>query len=214
MKQTVKSQRSRDIILEAALELFSQQGYRATSMKEISTRAGISTGRVYHHFANKLEIFTTLLERYWERLRDPELELNKLSAQSRFPEDFERIVAAIHQVVHENKPYILLIYIDVIEFHGEHIRRFYADMAKGFRRVFGPGFEDPERKRALNPDADPLFAIMMTFRFFFQYYLVESSFGVADHFGLDEQEVVSKAKELILNGLLKSKKPIGEEAGS
>ena len=213
MKQTEKSQRSREIILEAARDLFSSQGYRATSLKDISSRAGISTGRVYHHFTNKLEIFTTLLERYWERLRDPELELNKLSAEARFPDDFERIVTAIHQVVVENKPYILLIYIDVIEFNGEHIRRFYADMAENFRRVFGPGFADPERAESFNPGADPLFAVMMTFRFFFQYYLVESSFGVADHFGFTEEAVISKAKELILHGLMRPD-PRGQEEAS
>ncbi|MDJ0838875.1 MAG: TetR/AcrR family transcriptional regulator [Acidobacteriota bacterium] len=208
MKQATKSQRSKDSILQAALELFSSQGYKATSMKEIATRAELSIGRVYHHFTNKLEIFTLLLDQYWERLTDPNLKMNQLSARAAFPDDFEPLVDAIEEVVLENKAYIMLIYIDVIEFQGEHIRRFYADMADNFRKVFGPGFEDPQRKRSFNPDADPLFAVMLTFRFFFQYFLVETSFGVDNHFGLDLKEVIAKAKQLLLHGLLKSS---GEE---
>lgn len=206
MKQALKSQHSREIILEAALELFSSQGFKATSMKDISEKAAISTGRVYHHFTNKMEIFTNLLDQYWERLKDPGLKLNQLSVKARFPDDFDQIVAAIEEVVVSNKPYIMLIYIDVIEFSGEHIKRFYADMAENFRRVFGPSFE--ANKHRFRPEADPLFAVMMTFRFFFQYFLVETSFGVADHFGLDKDAVRAKARELLMGGLLRP----GEDA--
>lgn len=85
MKQELKSQRSKELILKAGLELFSKQGYRATSMKEISQQAGISIGRVYHHYKKKLDIFTSLLDLYWNRLEDPELKLNKLSQAARFP---------------------------------------------------------------------------------------------------------------------------------
>ena len=49
MNQAEKSQRSREQILEAALDLFSTQGYRATSVRDIAARAEVSTGNVYHH---------------------------------------------------------------------------------------------------------------------------------------------------------------------
>ena len=42
----------------------------------------------------------------------------------RFPDDLEEMAAAIEQVVADNSAYILLIYIDVIEFKGRHIRTF------------------------------------------------------------------------------------------
>ena len=202
MKQQMKSQRSRQLILDAGLKLFSRQGYRATSMKNIAEVAGISTGRVYHHFANKLQIYTTLIEDYWDKLRDPALKLNQLSAKSRFPEDFQDIVAAIREVVYANRESIMLIYIDVIEFRGEHIQRFYRDMAERFRSVFGERFEALRSEGRLNPNVDPLFAVMLTYRFFFQYFLVETSFGVKDHLGFSAEEVAAKAEDLVLHGLL------------
>jgi len=191
--------------------LFSSQGYRATSMKDISGSAGTSTGRVYHHFQNKLVIFTTLLDRYWERLKDPQLKLNKLSQSTRFPDDFDQLVEAIREVVVENQDYIKLIYIDVIEFKGEHIHRFYANMADNFRRVYGPQFDAPQTRKRFHEKADPLFAVMMTFRFFFQYFLVETSFGVEDHFGYDDGKVMAKMKDLMLYGLLGQNKMNREE---
>lgn len=202
MKQALKSQKSIQLVLDAGLDRFSKQGYRATSMKQIAQQAGISTGRVYHHFDNKLAIFTQLLDQYWEYLADPELTLNRLSQAAQFPDDFTDLANAIREVVAEKKAYINLIYVDVIEFHGEHIQRFYRGMADRFKKTYGPRFQALRDAGRLKPDADPLFAVMMTFRFFFHYFLVETSFGVEDHFGFGTQEVIRKAQQTILHGLL------------
>ena len=50
LTQGEKSERSQGAILQAALRLFSKQGYRGTSIREIALEAGLSTGNVYHHF--------------------------------------------------------------------------------------------------------------------------------------------------------------------
>jgi len=60
----------------AALALFSHQGYRATSMREISEKAGVSTGNVYHHFKDKETIFLELLDVYWRAIEDPDFPIN------------------------------------------------------------------------------------------------------------------------------------------
>ncbi len=203
MKQALKSQRSKQLTLDAGLACFSEAGYRGTSLKDIAHRAGISIGRVYHHFSSKLDIFTTLIDQYWEILSDPELPLNQLAAKAAFPEDIPQLAEAIRAVVTENRAYIMLIYIDVIEFQGEHINRFYKNMATRFRTAYKDRFQQLVAEKRLNPEADPFFAVMMTFRFFFNYYLVETSFGVDNHFGYSGEEVISKAQETILHGLLR-----------
>ena len=70
MQQEERSDRSRAALLEAALALFSSQGYRATSVRDIAERAGMSTGSVYHHFRDKEAIFQTLLDHFWRRHGD------------------------------------------------------------------------------------------------------------------------------------------------
>src|SRR6202034_1233214 len=54
-------------LLDAALELFADQGYGATSIPEICTRAGLTKGAFYSNFANKDALFLALLDRSWER---------------------------------------------------------------------------------------------------------------------------------------------------
>ena len=68
MRQEERSRLSKEQILEAALRLFSRQGYGGTSIRDIADVAGCSTGNVYHQFPDKETIFRLLLERYAEAI--------------------------------------------------------------------------------------------------------------------------------------------------
>jgi len=52
----------RDEIVQAAVTIFSHYGYRRASLEEIAREAGISRSGLYHHFANKEEIFRAMSE--------------------------------------------------------------------------------------------------------------------------------------------------------
>jgi AcrR family transcriptional regulator len=203
-KQQSKSQASKRKILDAALQLFSTKGYNGTSIKDIAQLADISVGRLYHHFPNKLAMFTALLDEYWQILLNPDNKLNQLVNAARFPDDIAELATAIRDIVGERTDYIKLIYVDVLEFRGEHINRFYSRMAEGFRAAYGERFDKLRQQNVLNPEADPLFAVMMTYRFFFHYFLVETAFGVENHFGYSTGAVIDKTCKLVLHGLMQS----------
>lgn len=50
-------------IVDAGTTLFIKRGYSATSMEDITQAAATSKGNLYHHFANKKELFLAVLER-------------------------------------------------------------------------------------------------------------------------------------------------------
>ena len=50
---TTKGERTRQRILAAALELFREQGYEATTMRLVAERAGVALGNAYYYFASK-----------------------------------------------------------------------------------------------------------------------------------------------------------------
>ncbi len=68
MNQGGSNDTTRDAILAAARALFLSQGYHATSMRTIAKAAGISTGPLYFHFANKGEIFFHICCQAYDRL--------------------------------------------------------------------------------------------------------------------------------------------------
>jgi AcrR family transcriptional regulator len=54
-------------LLDAALDLFAEQGFGATSIPDICARAGLTKGAFYSNFASKDELFLALLDRSWSR---------------------------------------------------------------------------------------------------------------------------------------------------
>jgi AcrR family transcriptional regulator len=64
---TKRRPRTITALLDAALELFAEQGFGATSIPDICARAGLTKGAFYSNFANKEALFLALLDRSWER---------------------------------------------------------------------------------------------------------------------------------------------------
>jgi AcrR family transcriptional regulator len=58
----------RAAILDAALQVFGQYGYRRTSMDDIAREAGIGKGTIYLSFAGKDEVFQALSHMLSERM--------------------------------------------------------------------------------------------------------------------------------------------------
>jgi AcrR family transcriptional regulator len=87
---------TRDNILDAALELFNEQGTAAVSTNHIAAAINISPGNLYYHFRNKEDIINALFERLFAKWdvayqlppeRDPELA------------DLEALIAINYQLI-------------------------------------------------------------------------------------------------------------------
>jgi AcrR family transcriptional regulator len=61
--------RSNDRILQKALELFSERGYDATSVREICEAAGITKPTLYHFYGSKEGVYRAIVEGALERFR-------------------------------------------------------------------------------------------------------------------------------------------------
>jgi AcrR family transcriptional regulator len=60
-----KSARTRTAILDAALALFRDRGYDATTMRAIATEAGVSVGNAYYYFDSKEQ----LIQGFYDRIQ-------------------------------------------------------------------------------------------------------------------------------------------------
>ena len=203
MNQAEKSQRSRERILEAALQLFSSQGYRATSVRDIAAGAGVSTGNVYHHFPDKETIYLTLLDEYWEAIDDPDLPFNRALATGTFPDNLEEVGHASRELVRVYRRHVALIYVDVVEFEGSHIRKFYAEMAERYAKFMATHDGAKALAARRRPGISPASAAMFATRFYINYFAVEILFGVPNHFGKDSETVVRETAEILRHGMLR-----------
>lgn len=71
---------TRERLLEVAAEVFTERGYRATSLERIAERAGFSKGAVYSNFVGKEELVLELLDRHFVHRLD-RLQENLLAAE-------------------------------------------------------------------------------------------------------------------------------------
>ena len=202
MQREERAERSRRSVLDAALHLFSHQGYRATSVRDIAERAGVSTGAVYHHFADKETIFRELLAEYEQVTRTSRFPFMRVLQESpRFPDNIEELGFAARDSVRQFRQYLALIYVDVIEFNGTHIQHFYAGMARRFTELLEELGSTAAIQKSLRANITPTSALLLTSRIFFNYFSMEILFGVKEPFGKETTEVVREIADILRNGI-------------
>ena len=202
MHREEKSERSRRAVLDAALHLFSHQGYRATSVRDIADRAGVSTVNLYHHFPDKEAIFLALINEYLEITDTQRFPfVRALHHTTQFPDNIEELGFAARDSVRQFRDYLALIYVDVIEFGGTHIQKFYGDMAERFTRFFEEQGALDELRARLRPSVSPTDALLLTARLYFNYFSLEILFGVAEPFGKKSEEMVKEIADILRYGI-------------
>lgn len=74
-----------DLILDAAVQIFAENGYANSTISEIASAAQISDGLIYFYFKHgKLELLLSILIRFWENLIK---EINKRTAGIQDPKN-------------------------------------------------------------------------------------------------------------------------------
>lgn len=201
MYRDEKAERSQRQVLDAALTLFSRRGFRATSMRDIATKARVSTGNVYHHFEDKDAIFRTLIDELWEIAESERFPFTRALAGGAFPGQLDRLAYAARDSVVEYRDYLTLIYVDVIEFKGEHIRRFYGELGQRFVQRLAPADADAMRAK-LRSGLSLESALIRTSRILMTWFSVEVIFGVTEPNGGDMKASVQELTDLLRQGIL------------
>jgi AcrR family transcriptional regulator len=61
-RREADAQATRDALVRAARELFTKRGYSGVGTEEIVARAKVTRGALYHHFADKRDLFRAVFE--------------------------------------------------------------------------------------------------------------------------------------------------------
>lgn len=118
-----KGERSRQAIEDAAYELFLEQGYSATSMRQIAERAGIALGGIYNHFKSKDEIFQELIIDQHPYLKI--LPIIQVTPGNSTEEFIRNSAQTVQEELGQNPDFIKLMFIEVVEFNGRHFQKMY-----------------------------------------------------------------------------------------
>ncbi|MBI3164689.1 MAG: TetR/AcrR family transcriptional regulator [Anaerolineales bacterium] len=144
-----KGEVTRLAIEDAAIELFMEHGYHATSMRQIAERAGLALGGIYNHFKSKDEIFEAIVVD-----KHPYKKILPLIQQAEGETLEEFLGSATRIVIHEltSQPYyIKLMLIEIAEFNGVHGAALIKEIAPNILPVFEKIVKTRKELRVTHP---------------------------------------------------------------
>ena len=155
---------TKERILATALDMFSQNGYAGTNIRELTASLGLVKSSMYRHFKCKEEIWNTLLDEmiayYDERFGSPE-------HLPPVPEALEELVAMtvrmVNLTVHDEKIVKTRKLLMIEQFRDDRAR----DLATkhfliGLREMFTPVFQGMMDKGLIRKDDPAMLAFAYT----------------------------------------------------
>jgi AcrR family transcriptional regulator len=108
-------------ILDAAIIVFSKDGFAGASTDLIAEKAGLGKGTLYRYFENKEQLFLSAVDRGLEKLREAMFNLKEIS------NPLEKLEAAIRTYLtfHDNNPALVDMQIHEQSTFGDRIRDKY-----------------------------------------------------------------------------------------
>ncbi len=197
MNKTVetKGSRTHQTIVDAAYHLMIEQGYAATSMRQIAEKSGLALGGIYNHFASKEEVFRAIIQE-----RHPFYQIVPLlnTVEGKTVEEF--VHNAAHTLITElghHPDFLNLMLVEIVEFKGEHVPLVFDKM---FPMLM------PVAQRIASLDGNlrqiPAPILMRAFLgMFFSYYITEILLGSAMPKDM-QSNALDHFVDIFLNGIL------------
>ena len=118
LKDRIKNP-TQDRILEAAVQLFSRQGFTGSSTHEIARLAGVSEVTVFRHFPRKKDLFWAATESRLRRLRISRELRSRLESDENPRTALPGIVELLVEIMYQHPETVRLLYLSLFELdHG------------------------------------------------------------------------------------------------
>jgi AcrR family transcriptional regulator len=188
-------------LLEAALAVFSQRGFRNTRLDDVAEAAGVTKGAIYHYFDTKEELLLNVIEHYHLLAfgRAEEVLANRdLSASERI----EQVVKKIFQPTEERKRLLLALLIRGIahEVPRVHDRWLRDGPARLWKLVAGL-VEEGKRSGEFRADADADVAARVLISGLILQRLWNEDADGAPEIDIDQNRLIDSSIELFLASL-------------
>ncbi len=197
----MSSDQRRAAIVKAAIKLFSQNGFRGTTTKQLAQAVGVSEPVLYMHFATKSELYSAIIENLAERGEQLRNKAKCADGEGLGDLGFFRQLAQLLMAWHSEDPSrIRLLLYSALDGH-ELSEMFYQRQVVPFLEVFAAYIRRRVEEGAFRP-VDPLIAGRAFCGMIGQYVQSIHVFGIAQ----SEQEQQAALEEMVLiflNGVKK-----------
>ena len=196
-EKPTKGETTRLAVEDAAIELFMEQGYHATSMRQIAERAGLALGGIYNHFSGKDEIFEAIIidKHPYKRILPLIMETPGETAEEFLRNAFKVTVTELGN----NPIYMKLMMIEMVEFNGRH----GASMLKEIVPRVLPIFEQMLKVRKGLRITTPALFLRSFFGMILSYFITEMLTANSVISKLMPKDAADVYIDMYLHGVLK-----------
>jgi AcrR family transcriptional regulator len=197
-KETVKKGEATRLAIEsAAIQLFLEQGYHATSMRQIAEHAGLALGGIYNHFSSKDEIFEAIIvdQHPYKKILPLILEAEEDTSKEFFGNAFRIVVNELGR----QPEFINLMFIELVEFKGKHGSVMLREISPKVFPVFEKVIKTRKDLRVTNP------AVLMRsfFGMVISYFITEMVISNSVVQRLMPKNAADAYVDIFLHGILK-----------
>ncbi|MCB9777787.1 MAG: TetR/AcrR family transcriptional regulator [Alphaproteobacteria bacterium] len=157
MPVTTDQQRveKRSRIVEAAVQIFAEKGFRQARVSDIARRAGVADGTIYLYFKNKEDLLLVIFEEKMEVLVD---ELRQALQGISDPLQRLRVYAENHfHAVQEHPALAQVLQVELRQSH-RFIREYRPEKLWDYLGVFAELVREGQAAGAIRDDVDPFLA--------------------------------------------------------
>ena len=188
-------------ILDAALTVFAERGYRNTRLEDIGEAAGVTKGAIYHYFANKEDLLLRAIEQRSEQAfgRIEEIVRDKTAPVStRLRLVVRRWFGSISK---ERLAVVTLLLQGIAHEAPDAFHRWLARGPTASSRLIATLVREGQSRGEFRPDADAQVAARMLVSGLLQQTVWQQYAESVPDVGIAQERLVDSALELFLHSL-------------
>ena len=188
-------------ILDAALTVFAERGYRNTRLEDVGDAAGVTKGAIYHYFANKEDLLLRAIEQRSEEAfgRIEEIVRDKTAPVS------TRLRLVVRRwfgsVTKERLAVVTLLLQGIAHEAPEAFRRWLAGGPTAAMRLIATLVRQGQERGEFRPDADANVAARLLVSGLLQQTVWQQYAESVPDAWIEQERLVDSALELFLHSL-------------
>ena len=120
-------------VLQDAMRVFWQQGYRGTSLKELEQATGLKPGSLYHAYGNKHGLFLRVLDHYIETIITPRVQIHLRDTESLH--GVRRFMETAFDYVSPRSPSVACLLVNTAVEMGREDPEILRRLMRGFKLI-------------------------------------------------------------------------------
>ena len=190
---------TREKLINAAIELFALEGYSATSIRQITKRAGVNSSLISYYFNGKQGLYRATLENQFDSVLQF---IKKTSTENLSPENIIKEYAYTIEKINRKSPlFSKIIFREILE-PSKALNEIIAKRIKSLFDILSQAIQEGINKKIFRDDIDIHYIVLMIAGIINFYFLARPirTELIAENEMIDEV-YLEKALNVLLNGI-------------